>query len=43
LPAGALGIILRAMNRFSGQIGFDTGAIAPATALALLKLVLRRP
>jgi hypothetical protein len=31
------------MERSNDQIGFGTGALAPMTALALKKLVLRRP
>jgi hypothetical protein len=31
------------MQRLNGQIGFDAGALTPEAALALLKLVLRRP
>jgi hypothetical protein len=43
LLAGPLGIIFRAMLPLNGQIGFETSAFAPTAALALLKLVLRRP
>jgi hypothetical protein len=31
------------MRRLDGEMGLETGALTPATAYALLKLVLRRP